>query len=254
MPLDLSRTRQINPIGLGQVLVRLVGCGNLGSAAAIALCRMGLEHFQLYDHDKVEKANLSTQQFGHAWVGVDKVHALMGQMLAINPTITTHPHAMPIVANAAPARSREEPYHNTVMIAATDNMESRRVAWASFAAHGAVNGCGLFVDLRMALEDFEIWAVRHPMMEDSARDEYANLLRDPDIQYDEAACGASSSGATGLGLTGFTTPIIRRYLNDLPFPKHIVGNLGRGQVNTYWRTGEPWVDEQDALMARAGGA
>lgn len=67
--------------------VTIVGMGNIGSHAALALTRMGIQHFSLYDFDTVEEHNLSSQSYGHEDIGLPKVMAVTKQMRAINPDL-----------------------------------------------------------------------------------------------------------------------------------------------------------------------
>ena len=66
--------------------VATIGCGGVGGAAAIALCRCGVENFTLVDFDKVSPSNCNRQVV--AWqstIGQNKVDVLAKMMQAINP-------------------------------------------------------------------------------------------------------------------------------------------------------------------------
>lgn len=62
----------------------IVGCGGLGSNAAISLARSGFCNFVLVDHDFVEISNLNRQAYFYNQIGMPKVLALKENILKIN--------------------------------------------------------------------------------------------------------------------------------------------------------------------------
>lgn len=64
--------------------VVIVGCGGLGSNAAITLTRTGFSNFILVDFDKVEISNLNRQFYFFHQIGMPKVLALKENILLIN--------------------------------------------------------------------------------------------------------------------------------------------------------------------------
>ena len=56
----------------------ILGCGAIGSSAAIQLARMGAESFALYDGDTVEEANIGVSQYNISDIGKFKVNAKLG--------------------------------------------------------------------------------------------------------------------------------------------------------------------------------
>ena len=73
---------------LQKATVGIVGCGGLGSNAAVALVRAGIGRLILADHDVVEESNLNRQYYFQSDVGKKKVKALADHLKAINPDIT----------------------------------------------------------------------------------------------------------------------------------------------------------------------
>ena len=65
----------------------IAGCGGLGSAAAIALARVGIGRLRLADFDVVEPSNLNRQQFFVDQIGRPKVEALAENLARINPFV-----------------------------------------------------------------------------------------------------------------------------------------------------------------------
>lgn len=63
----------------------ILGCGAIGSSAAIQLARMGARNFVLYDMDKVELENIGVSQYTTKDIGKPKVIALRDILIDINP-------------------------------------------------------------------------------------------------------------------------------------------------------------------------
>jgi len=74
-----------DPTEFKEKLIHIIGLGNIGSHTAVALTRMGFENFVLYDFDKAEDVNISTQSFNNDHLGKLKIEAVKEQMLSINP-------------------------------------------------------------------------------------------------------------------------------------------------------------------------
>jgi molybdopterin/thiamine biosynthesis adenylyltransferase len=64
--------------------ILVAGCG-LGASTAIAMVRMGFQHFVLIDGDTVDAHNLNRQFYDFEDVGMAKVAALKKHILRINP-------------------------------------------------------------------------------------------------------------------------------------------------------------------------
>lgn len=67
--------------------VAIIGLGGVGGAAAEAICRAGVEHIIIMDHDTVDKTNINRQLIATALtVGMKKTDALKSRLLSINPS------------------------------------------------------------------------------------------------------------------------------------------------------------------------
>jgi|TARA_R110001583_G_scaffold47099_2_gene147560 molybdopterin/thiamine biosynthesis adenylyltransferase len=77
---------------MNDYVYHILGCGAIGSSAAVQLCRMGAEVFSLYDFDVVEEANIGVSQYNQSDIGKHKVNALQEHLLAINPNVIVHLH------------------------------------------------------------------------------------------------------------------------------------------------------------------
>lgn len=71
---------------LQQAKVAVLGLGGVGSAAAEALCRAGIGHLLLVDHDEISVTNLNRQLIATTKnIGREKCQAMKERLLEINP-------------------------------------------------------------------------------------------------------------------------------------------------------------------------
>src|SRR3990167_7495086 len=85
----MNRDRQglIYDPAVSPLNVAIVGLGNLGSHAAVALARLGASSLELHDFDVIEEHNLSSQSYNAADIGKRKTEAVRQQIAAIDPSI-----------------------------------------------------------------------------------------------------------------------------------------------------------------------
>jgi sulfur carrier protein ThiS adenylyltransferase len=77
---------------LKQATVGIAGLGGLGSAAAIALARVGIGTLILADFDLVEPSNLNRQHYTINHIGMAKTDAMAEILASINPYIQVITH------------------------------------------------------------------------------------------------------------------------------------------------------------------
>ena len=68
-----------------EYVYHILGCGAIGSSAALQLVRMGAEEFLLYDFDIVSEENIGVSQYTVLDIKHHKVDALKRHMKLINP-------------------------------------------------------------------------------------------------------------------------------------------------------------------------
>lgn len=73
------QSKYYNPL-LHNRHVTVVGCGSLGGTIALALAKMGLAFFKLYDHDTVERHNIPNQPFDMRDIGMPKSNIIGGRI------------------------------------------------------------------------------------------------------------------------------------------------------------------------------
>jgi sulfur carrier protein ThiS adenylyltransferase len=72
--------------------VGIAGLGGLGSAAAVALARMGLGTLVLADFDVVEPSNINRQYYSLEHIGMAKTEAMARILSGINPYLRVSTH------------------------------------------------------------------------------------------------------------------------------------------------------------------
>lgn len=77
---------------LGRKMITVVGLGAVGSVAAVALAKAGAKKFRLFDHERVEPANVARHACDLRDVGRKKVEAVADLIVRRNPeaSVTTH--------------------------------------------------------------------------------------------------------------------------------------------------------------------
>ena len=88
---------------LKRATVGIAGVGGLGSAAAVALARIGVGRRVVADFDVVEPSNLNRQQYFTDQIGRYKVEALAENLKRINPYVTVDAHCLQVTPENIPA-------------------------------------------------------------------------------------------------------------------------------------------------------
>lgn len=83
---------------LAESHVAIIGCGGLGSNAAMMLTRCGVGELTLIDFDVVEESNLNRQMFFRDQLGMPKTEALHETLVRIAPDVVLHLHQECITA------------------------------------------------------------------------------------------------------------------------------------------------------------
>lgn len=133
MSLNLSRQANIvNNEALTKLRVLIIGCGGIGSNAAMTLAGMGVGNFILYDHDAVAQENLATQFFRNDQAYAVTPSGVQGEFKAF----ALEDNIRNALGNAAapdmivnPEKYRAQMDAADVVIVATDNLSSRRAVW-----------------------------------------------------------------------------------------------------------------------------
>ena len=128
--------------------VSIIGCGSIGSFAALTLAKMGVQSFHLYDADCVGEENIGCQNFGWEHLGKLKVEAVRDILVANSPVkaenVTCHPEFVTF----------ETRLPRIITIVGVDSMAARQLIWQKLK-----NKVPLIVDGRIGGQVVRVFSV-----------------------------------------------------------------------------------------------
>jgi adenylyltransferase/sulfurtransferase len=102
--------------------VLLVGCGALGSPAALYLAAAGVGRLGLIDADVVDASNLQRQILhGESWLGKPKLESAAARLREVNPHVNLEPHPVRLTPDNALEIARAY----DVLVDGSDNFPTR---------------------------------------------------------------------------------------------------------------------------------
>jgi molybdopterin/thiamine biosynthesis adenylyltransferase len=125
----------------------IIGCGSVGSVAAITLLKMGLSQVVVYDGDMIEQHNLPNQ-FLPDLVDIHKTSGLkhLAEVFGLNDSLSVYAQMW------EPSNKLSTP----VVVAAVDDMTVRRSLFASCVRDANVR---FFIDVRTGGEYMKVYAL-----------------------------------------------------------------------------------------------
>lgn len=192
--MDYTRQRDwFNPDQM-QASVTIVGCGGIGSFAAFALAKLGVQRLALVDHDTVDEHNVPNQMFAPATIGQPKVQALADWLPVYGPEIDPHD-----------ARLQDGVPLNDIVVSALDSMEARADLWQQVKYKLA---CKLFLDARLGGEHVILYAV-NPINPDDVEGYERTLYSDEEAS--ELPCTGRSIIDVGFAVASLITRSVRKH-------------------------------------------
>lgn len=201
--------RQLNlapPETLAAVPVTIIGCGAIGSFAALAMAKSGFSKFTLYDADDVAAHNLPVQFFRRADLGKPKAD-VTAEMIRDFGGATVTAHARHFEESDSAERG--------IAILATDTIASRAMAYHALLA----SGIDALIDARMGAEVLR--ALYVPMNVESWRKRYEAELH-PSEESEQAPCTARSIIYTVLGAASVIANMAKRHAMRQALPPEVV--------------------------------
>jgi hypothetical protein len=186
--------------------VTVIGVGAIGRQVALQLAAIGVRRLELFDFDRVESTNVTTQGYLASDVGLLKVEAAALAALQIEPALDVR-----TVAD----RYRAKYTVGDVDFCCVDSITARASIWRSVS-----DRCPFWADGRMLGEVIRVLAATDPQQ----RARYATTL----FAQSEAQTGRCTSRSTiyaasiaaGLMVHQFT-----RWLRDIPIEPDFSLNL-----------------------------
>ena len=194
----------------------VLGCGAIGSSAAIQLARSGATKFFLYDMDKVETVNIGVSQYDIRHVGCKKVDALEEIITQINRDVKIE------CING----EFKEYYYNgnkDIAILAFDTMNVRMEAVKILCASKQKPMC--IIDGRMGAEHYQQYIIPKPDI-----DKYEKIwYSDDDMSTDPCNAKATSYCSNMSG--SFIANAVRKFVTGQPFNGNFSFNFPTMMMN-----------------------
>ena len=194
----------------------VLGCGAIGSSAAIQLARSGATKLFLYDMDKVETVNIGVSQYDSRHVGIQKVKALGYILEDINPDCEIE------CING----EFKEYYYNgdkDIAILAFDTMNIRMDAVKILCANKQKPMC--IIDGRMGAEHYQQYIITKPDIEKYEKIWYSddNMSTDP--------CNAKATSYCSNMSGSFIANAVRKFVTGQPFNGNFSFNFPTMMMN-----------------------
>ena len=194
----------------------VLGCGAIGSSAAIQLARSGATKFFLYDMDKVETVNIGVSQYDSRHVGCKKVDALEEIIIQINRDVeisTVHGEFKEYWYNG----------EKDIAILAFDTMNIRMEAVKILCANKQKPLC--IIDGRMGAEHYQQYIVPKPDIVKYEKIWYS----DDDMSTDPCNAKATSYCSNMSG--SFIANAVRKFVTGQPFNGNFSFNFPTMMMN-----------------------
>ena len=202
---------------LSDFTYHILGCGAIGSSAALQLCRTGATNFALYDMDKVGIENIGVSQYELSDIGTSKTTALKDKLLALNNDCQ--------IMELDQKFTRIMRYNdvNDIAILGFDNMEVRMEAVQSMYKYGS--GPKILIDGRMGAEHYQQYSIVNTANNgDVVKSEYQNVwYSDADGSTEPCNMKATSYCSNMAG--SFIVNTLRKILTNQPYEKELSFNF-----------------------------
>ena len=205
---NLIRQSDIIPASKLTTPVTVVGCGAIGSFAALALAKMGMQDITLYDFDKVDTVNMSAQFHPFKAIGENKAAStqrMLQEYASVSSSISMDAFQE---SNAGHTRG--------IVILAVDTMEARRAIF-NWIAEGSpfVN---YVIDPRMAAEYYEQYTLNP--FDKNERASYMKSMHE-DSETVQQRCTAKSTVYTAMLAAGLIAKTVKNIIVGEAHPTRI---------------------------------
>ena len=213
----MDRTSRYSGIvnNMNNYFYHILGCGAIGSSAAMQLARMGAENFALYDGDRVEAANVGVSQYIMTDIGGRKVEKLKSHI----SNITGRPELIDDYYGWFPLSHEYIPMSKDkdIVILGFDNMESRLDA----VTHIASNKIKPFaiIDGRMGAEHYQQYILPKPTLKEYLKTWY------PDTDSDPEPCTMKATSYCSNMSGSFICNSVRKIINSQPYERKFSFNF-----------------------------
>ena len=196
---------------LSDKIFHILGCGAIGSSAAIHLARMGATNFVLYDMDKVEIVNIGVSQYNLSDISKRKVTELSEHLRSINSDVYAEN------CHGAFTGFFKKLDNEDIVIIGFDNMTIRKESAEYALSNG--NKPFLLVDGRMGAEEYQQYVFPKPTLKKYMKYWYSD---------DEASgepCNAKATSYCSNMSGAFIANAVKKVMNDEPYNEEFFFNF-----------------------------
>jgi molybdopterin/thiamine biosynthesis adenylyltransferase len=198
----------VTPSDFEKYPVTVIGVGGIGSPAALALSKMGVEKITVYDTDTIEDHNLPNQMYRISDLNKLKVEATKDICLDFaGITINTYNEQF------------EKQQVDGIVISGVDTMKSREMIWKRMRYNPAVK---LYIDARMGAEVCKICTIKTCDPDDVKW--YEKTLF-PDEKASEEPCTAKSVIYNTFTIAGLIASQVKKFVRSQPLAREIIFDL-----------------------------
>lgn len=185
--------------------VTVIGCGGIGSIAALELACMGCPKLLLIDDDTVENHNRPSQLSLKLDINKPKVEAVKNVVNLFTDT----------VVDILKERFDGTQSLNGVVISGVDSMESRQRIWEKAKWNLEIP---LYIDARTGGETIQVFTIRPCKIEDIEIYE-GNLFGDEEAE--ELPCTSRAIMYTGFGIASIIGSQFKKWLKDESYARRM---------------------------------
>ncbi len=215
-------TRQLSIIDsdrLANQKVYIIGCGAIGSFAALALVKMGITKLEVWDADEVDIVNMSNQFFRTKDIGKNKAKALHD--LILDFTDVSIKYHEELFEDGTGCRS----YFNNedaIVISAVDSMKVRKAIYTEIVENKLSQHVKYIIDPRMSAETLSQFAAN--MTDENSMNNYSNTLYSDENSVAER-CTAKSTIYTVTSSTGLICKTVKNIIMQQKYPKSVLWDI-----------------------------
>tara|TARA_R100000008_G_scaffold80938_1_gene63743 strand:+ start:799 stop:1458 length:660 start_codon:yes stop_codon:yes gene_type:complete len=188
----------------------ILGCGAIGSSAALQIARMGATQFCLYDMDKVEEVNIGVSQYTYDDIDKPKVEALSNHLRKLGV----------FKINEVNGRfSQFKPQgKNDIVILGFDSMSSRLEAVEALFSIPGIKPLYI-IDGRMGAEHYQQYVFDNPTVSKYKKTWYSDEIGSPEPCNAKATSYCSNLSGSMIANT------VRKLVTEQPFNRSFSFNF-----------------------------
>ena len=192
---------------LNEFNYHILGCGAIGSAAALQLARMGAENFCLYDNDKVDTGNIGVSQYTLLDIGHMKVNCLKSNILDIN-------NSCQVICDDRMFQNYIYMNNNDIIVLGFDSMKYRLEAVKTMMRWKETKPFAL-IDGRMGAEHYQQYVILKPNL-----NKYKDIWY-PDEKGSEEPCNMKATSYCSNMSGSFISNAIRKIIREQPYEEFV---------------------------------